>query len=125
MKIESVLNRMGKTFREKGIAQRVLDIPLSPIKEMELAASKIEGVVSLGQGIPSFKTPHHIREAVTAAIAEGQISYYSLDPGYAALREAVSEKLIRTNGITADPDSESPPTPLTLKRCVSQMLSPK
>ncbi|MCW4041267.1 MAG: hypothetical protein NWE83_11020, partial [Candidatus Bathyarchaeota archaeon] len=31
MKIESVLNRMGKTFREKGIAQRVRDIPLSPI----------------------------------------------------------------------------------------------
>lgn len=52
MKIESVLNRMGKTFQEKGIAQRVLNIPLSPIKEMELAASKIEGVVSLGQGIP-------------------------------------------------------------------------
>lgn len=106
MKIESVLNRMGKTFHEKGIAQRVLDIPLSPIKEMELATSKIEGVVSLGQGIPSFKTPLHIRDAVTAAIAEGQISYYSLDPGYSTLREAVSEKLKTNNGIIADPDSE-------------------
>jgi aminotransferase len=106
MKIESVLNRMGKTFREKGIAKRVLDIPLSPIKEMELAASKIDGVVSLGQGIPSFPTPRHICDAATAALAEGQISYYSLDPGYPALREAVSEKLLAQNGITVDPDSE-------------------
>jgi len=106
MKIESVLNRMGKTFQEKGIAQRVLNIPLSPIKEMELAASKIEGVVSLGQGIPSFLTPRHICEAVKAAISEGQISYYSLDPGYLTLREAISEKLRTQNRITADPDSE-------------------
>jgi aminotransferase len=106
MKIESVLNRLGKTFREKGIAQRVLDIPLSPIKEMELAASKIGSVVSLGQGIPSFQTPRHICDAVTAALAEGQISYYSLDPGYSILREAISEKLQTQNRITADPDSE-------------------
>ena len=96
---------MGKTFQEKGIAQRVLNIPLSPIKEMELAASKIKGVVSLGQGIPSFQTPRHICEAAKAAISEGQISYYSLDPGYLTLREAVSEKLRTKNRITADPDS--------------------
>ena len=106
MKIESVLNRMGKTFWEKGIAQRVLDIPLSPIKEMELAAAKIDGVVSLGQGIPSFQTPRHICDAVATALAEGQVSYYSLDPGYSTLRKAVSEKLQTRNRITADPDTE-------------------
>ena len=40
---------------------RTAQMKLSPIKEIELAASRIPGVVSLAQGIPSFDTPEPIK----------------------------------------------------------------
>jgi hypothetical protein len=46
---------------------------LSPIKEMELAASRVPGVVSLAQGIPSFDTPEPIKTFVQQKIAEGRL----------------------------------------------------
>jgi hypothetical protein len=40
-------------------------VELSPIKDIELRASRIPRVVSLAQGIPSFDTPQPIRAAVS------------------------------------------------------------
>ncbi len=78
---------------------------LSPIKEMELAASRIPGVISLAQGIPSFDTPEPIKAFVQQKIAEGACAKYSLTPGLPQLRELIAEALLR-EGMHYDPDSE-------------------
>ena len=49
-------------------------VELSPIKDIELRASRIPGVVSLAQGIPSFDTPLPITRYVQQKIAEGACS---------------------------------------------------
>ena len=48
--------------------RKTSNIKLSPIKEMEIRASKIPGVVSLAQGIPSFDTPDSIKQKAIEAI---------------------------------------------------------
>jgi aminotransferase len=80
-------------------------VALSPIKEMELRASRIPGVVSLAQGIPSFDTPKPITRYVQQKIAEGACSKYSVAPGLPELRELISETLLK-EGMHYDPDTE-------------------
>jgi len=84
---------------------RTTQMKLSPIKEMELAASRIPGVVSLAQGIPSFDTPEPIKVFVQQKIAEGACAKYSLTPGLPQLRELIAESLLR-EGMHYDPDDE-------------------
>ena len=68
-------------------------IQLSPIKAMEIAASRISGAVSLAQGIPSFPTPKIITDFVIEKIKAGACDHYSLTPGLPELREEVSAAL--------------------------------
>lgn len=84
---------------------RTTHLKLSPIKAIELAASRIPGVVSLAQGIPSFDTPDPIKTFVQQKIAEGACAKYSLTPGLPQLRELIAESLLR-EGMHYDPDSE-------------------
>jgi uncharacterized protein (TIGR00369 family) len=84
---------------------RTAHMKLSPIKEMELAASRIPGMVSLAQGIPSFDTPEPIKLFVQQKIAEGACAKYSLTPGLPQLRELIAESLLR-EGMHYDPESE-------------------
>jgi aminotransferase len=72
---------------------------------MELAASRVPGVVSLAQGIPSFDTPEPIKTFVQQKIAEGACAKYSLSPGLPQLRELIAESLLR-EGMHYDPDGE-------------------
>lgn len=61
-------------------------------------------VISLSLGEPDFKTPKHIQEGAKAAIDEGK--YFSYPPvnGYLDLREAISEKFKRDNGLDYNPN---------------------
>lgn len=103
----SALAASGKTFRSEGISHRVAQITVSAIKEMPLLASKIEGCVSLGQGIPSFATPEHIVDAVCRTMRENPDSgKYTLGPGMPQLREAVAGYLSRRIGRSVDPERE-------------------
>ncbi|MDH4226040.1 MAG: aminotransferase class I/II-fold pyridoxal phosphate-dependent enzyme, partial [Deltaproteobacteria bacterium] len=81
------------------------ELQLSPIKEIELAAARVPGAVSLAQGIPSFDTPRAIKEAVKEQMDQGRVARYSLAPGLPQLREAVAESL-RAEGMRYDPDGE-------------------
>jgi len=72
-------------------------ISLSPIKEMELRASRIPGVVSLAQGVPSFDTPESVKRAAIEAIEKGKVAKYSLAPGTLEFREAIAQYLEREN----------------------------
>ncbi|MDD3487552.1 MAG: aminotransferase class I/II-fold pyridoxal phosphate-dependent enzyme [Candidatus Moranbacteria bacterium] len=73
------------------------NISLSPIKDMELRASRIPGVVSLAQGVPSFDTPETIKQAAIRAIERGKVAKYSLAPGLLELREVITQKLEEEN----------------------------
>lgn len=84
---------------------RTADVKLSPIKAMELAASRVPDVVSLAQGIPSFDTPEPIKSFVQQKIVEGECATYSLTPGLPQLRECIAESLLR-EGMHYDPDQE-------------------
>jgi len=96
---------MGSTTGTERRFTRTAHMRLSPIKEMELAASRIPGVVSLAQGIPSFDTPEPIKVFVQQKIAEGACAKYSLTPGLPQLRELIAESLLR-EGMHYDPDDE-------------------
>jgi aminotransferase len=86
-------------------AARLQRFELSPIKEVELRASRIPGVVSLAQGIPSFDTPEPIKRFVAEKIADGSCARYSVTPGLPQLREAIADALQR-DGMSYDPDAE-------------------
>jgi aminotransferase len=84
---------------------RIDGVELSPIKAVELAASRLPDVVSLAQGIPSFDTPEPIKQFVRERMAEGSCARYSLTPGLPRLREAIADVLAR-EGMAYDPDGE-------------------
>ena len=85
--------------------RRIQAVELSPIKAVELQASRLPDVVSLAQGIPSFDTPEAIKLFVQERMAEGSCARYSVTPGLPRLREAVAEALLR-DGMAYDPDAE-------------------
>ncbi len=84
---------------------RTKNINLSPIKEMELRASKVPGVVSLAQGIPSFDTHELIKEGAIEKAKEGKVAKYSLSPGLLELREAIGNRLLE-EGMEYDFETE-------------------
>jgi aspartate/methionine/tyrosine aminotransferase len=84
---------------------RTSDITVSPIKLMELRASKYPNAISLAQGIPSFDTPECIKEAAIEAIQKGKAAKYSLTPGLPELREVISEEL-KKEGMHYDYETE-------------------
>lgn len=85
--------------------KRTRDIKVSPIKQIEMAAARIPGSVSLAQGIPSFDTPQPIKDFAKQKIDEGKCAKYSLTIGLPELLESVSEALAE-EGMIYDPWTE-------------------
>ena len=107
MEFRSVLEAAGRQFRTRGVSPRVAGISISAIKEMPILASSVAGAVSLGQGIPSFETPAHIRQAVIKALEEDfSLGKYSLQPGMPSLKEALAARLKQDKGVDVDPGTE-------------------
>jgi aminotransferase len=107
MSERSVYKIVGGEENVTGIAKRVAQITVSAIKQMPVLASRVEGCISLGQGIPSFATPPFIREAVIEALRQNDaIGKYSLQPGLPALKEAVARRFQQTKGIAVNPEKE-------------------
>ncbi len=71
-------------------------------KSRELKAKGID-IISLSLGEPDFNTPDYIKEAAKKAI-DDNYSKYPPVPGYSDLREAISSKFKRENGISYSPD---------------------
>ena len=76
----------------------------SEIRRMTRECERVGGI-NLGQGICDLPTPPAVIDGATAAIREGK-STYTYPEGIPGLRQVISEKLRRDNGITADPKSE-------------------
>ncbi|OGF27648.1 hypothetical protein A2331_04530 [Candidatus Falkowbacteria bacterium RIFOXYB2_FULL_34_18] len=73
--------------------ERIKNLQLSIIKQIEIRASKHPNAISLAQGIPSFDTPECIKRRVEQAMRRGIVSKYSLSPGLPELRELIEESL--------------------------------
>jgi aminotransferase len=103
----SVYKNVGREEDTTSIAKRVAQIAVSAIKQMPLLASKVEGCVSLGQGIPSFATPPFIREAVIEELRKNDtIGKYSLQPGVPELKIEIAKRLKQTKGIHVNPETD-------------------
>jgi aspartate/methionine/tyrosine aminotransferase len=90
---------------ERLVRPSVAKIGLSAIKEMALRSSQIEGAVSLCWGLPSFRTPAHIRAAVARELEnDPDIGKYALPAGLAELRQLAAETHLEKTGIAVDPD---------------------
>ena len=70
-------------------------------KSAELRAQGVD-VINLSVGEPDFFTPDHIKEAAKRAI-DDNFSFYTPVPGYMSLRQAISDKLRRENGVEFAP----------------------
>lgn len=88
-------------------AERMSRIQASPTAAAmaRAAAAKAAGrpVISLTTGEPDFDTPAHIQEAAIAAMRAGATRYTAVD-GTAALKDAITAKFARENGLTFAPD---------------------
>ncbi len=76
----------------------------SVIREMTRLAMK-HGAVNLAQGFPDFPAPAEIKQAAKEAI-DRDINQYAITWGAKSLRNAITEKFARTQGITIDPERE-------------------
>ena len=71
-------------------------------KSAELIAKELD-IISLSIGEPDFNTPDYIKEAAKQAI-DNNFSKYPAVPGYSDLREAISAKFKKENGLNYSPD---------------------
>ncbi|MCL2028882.1 MAG: pyridoxal phosphate-dependent aminotransferase [Deltaproteobacteria bacterium] len=88
------------------LADRLGLIPPSPTLALDAKAKALKAagadIVNFGIGEPDFNTPDHIREAAVKAIRDGFTRYTPAD-GIAELKEAVSRKFKRDNGLDYKP----------------------
>lgn len=88
-------------MKESIFSQRVLEIEMSGIRKFFQKAKP--GSVNLGIGQPDFPTPEHIKEAGIKAINDN-LTGYTFNTGVQELREALSLKFRKENGLDYTPD---------------------
>jgi aspartate aminotransferase len=89
------------------LARRAREVVPSPTIGMNMRAEELRragtDVISLSLGEPDFHTPENVKAAGVAAI-QRDFTKYTATEGYGTLRGALSEKLLRQNGIDIPPD---------------------
>jgi aminotransferase len=73
------------------------------VRDLFDRASRMRDTVNLSIGEPDFDTPLHIKKAAKEALESG-FTKYTPTQGIPELREAISEKFMRENGINATTD---------------------
>jgi aminotransferase len=89
--------------RAKRVSATVAQLRLSAIKEMAILAAQKEDSVSLAWGLPSFRTPAHVRSAVSAALNDDpDIGKYALPSGLPEFRKQIAAHHLRDTGVEVD-----------------------
>lgn len=101
---------------------RLRKINISPIKQIEILASKIPDVVSLAQGVPSFDTPEVVKKAAVKALNRGAVAKYSLTCGLPELRETIEQKLAE-DGMYYDFEKEIIVTAGSIEAITASLIS--
>lgn len=90
------------------VSDRILNMTESATLAMAAKAREYKAkginVISLSLGEPDFKTPQHIQDGAKKAIDEGKYFAYPPVNGYQDLREAISAKFKRENGLDYSAD---------------------
>ena len=90
---------------EARVAESVLRVPHSRIRELAEVAMGMEGVLKLYFGESNLPTPDYIKQAAARALAEG-FTYYTENAGLPSLRRAIAAHYERMQGVELDPESE-------------------
>ncbi|MBQ9418559.1 MAG: pyridoxal phosphate-dependent aminotransferase [Bacteroidales bacterium] len=89
------------------LSQRILNMAESETLAMTAKARELKAqgkdVISLSIGEPDFNTPEVVKAAAKKAI-DDNFTHYPPVPGYADLREAISAKFRRDNGLDYAPE---------------------
>ncbi len=96
------MSKLPEGFLSEALA-RIQPSPTIAVsqKARELKAAGRD-VIGLGAGEPDFDTPDNIKEAAIAAIRRGETKYTAVE-GIPELRQAISAKLKRENGLDYAP----------------------
>ena len=87
------------------ISENVAEMSISAIKEMAIRSARIQGAASLTWGLPSFRTPAPVRNAVSSALqSDPDIGKYALPDGLPELRARVAQEHSMVTGIEVDPN---------------------
>lgn len=86
------------------LSRRCEAIAQSEIRAMSLECERAGGV-NLAQGVCDTPVPEAVRQGAHAAIDGGPNSYTRYD-GIPELRQAIAQKMLRYNGIAADPATQ-------------------
>ncbi|BET66921.1 aminotransferase class I/II-fold pyridoxal phosphate-dependent enzyme [Opitutales bacterium ASA1] len=87
------------------IANHVVNLPKSGIRDFFEIVSKMKDVISLGIGEPDFRTPWHIREAGIYAIEKGR-THYTSNLGLIELRRSIAKYVGKNFSIGYRPEDE-------------------
>jgi aminotransferase len=93
------------TDHKRFIANHVLDLPKSGIRDFFELVAKMKEVISLGIGEPDFTTPWHIREAAIYALEKGK-TYYTSNLGLIELRRAITRYVGKHFSVEYRPEDE-------------------
>ena len=91
-------------MKKSCVARNVFEVPPFRLDEV-IRASELPNAISLAFGEPDRATPGHIIKAAIEGLKRG-FTHYTPEKGYVPLREAISRKLKRENGVEADPQFE-------------------
>jgi len=86
------------------ISKRSTRIAQAESRAMSIECEKVGGI-NLAQGVCDTEVPLSVRRAAQAGIESGVNSYTRYD-GLAELRQTIARKMLKYNGIEADPETD-------------------
>lgn len=108
-------------MKRNRLSERVNCFTESIIRDMTRVALKY-GAINLAQGFPDFEAPEELKKAASKAIFD-DYNQYTITWGLPELREAISEKVRKYNGIDSDPEKEITVTCGTTEAMMATMLA--
>ncbi len=87
------------------IAQHVVNLPKSGIRDFFDIVAQMKDAISLGVGEPDFDTPWHIREAGIYALEKGR-THYTSNLGLIELRRAICRYVEKNYAVGYAPENE-------------------
>lgn len=90
---------------ERFIADHVIDLPRSGIRDFFAIVAQMPQAITLGIGEPDFVTPWHIREASIYALERGKTSYTD-NKGLIRLRREISQYVASEFKVSYSPEDE-------------------
>ena len=93
------------TIQPAHLADSVLQVPHSRIRELAEIAMSMDGVLKLYFGESNLPTPDYIKQAAAKALTDGY-TYYTENAGLPSLRRAIAGHYLRFQGVTLDPLNE-------------------